>query len=690
MDAKVYFKETINNKNIQIQGTKMNINEAKKRAENSRRMSEILAKLSSAPNKNAKKRAAAELSRIGIESALKLAPVSEAEELFNDFDVLSENEFAMKYSGVLGVPIYEGLVDIAKNHMKTRGQIDALKSILNGEKKPKAPKTEVFPGSSDPYKRGIKTIKTPKQVAKEDYELDEYYINTDESNPHDKRKVTVPTTKRKISDITPDEIKRHIYGREINHRIGVHRDTETYMHKEDYELNEGAGDLSDEARELTLHADNDRHLHMSSHEPIMTNLRKKVKEGKYDSALAKKLWRYHADRAAQDYAKKHGNGIHWSKMFTPAHRDEAAAHWEEMHRGELSEAKNPFTQMDVPGTIASRVSTRVISDPKARKKAARDANKPPKVDKKGKVKNPTPNVLNPPAVTRVARPKTKAPGVVRGITVPIKKIAGEMLGDVVGAIKNRNQPYERLQEEPEMTKMTPDSMSKRNLNVERDIMEIMSQDRDVRMEAKLAEAKLAGIISESSPTHDEKTKYAHPGLNHEPEEEGGPDLSKPAAGHEYHKKHGLVHPGLPMHHGGWSKSTGVYNTGHHFLSGEHIHDWHKHLMNTSPDEHEAHLSHLSDVGAGRKGWRGVHLATVNAQSILAHHYTNLLVDHKKHLANAKTKEEKDEVHARLARAHDAAMHGGVDITGHDGVHRYAQHILNSRKDAESIIGKSKD
>ena len=102
-------------------------------------------------------------------------------------------------------------------------------------------------------------------------------------------------------------------------------------------INEGAGELSDEARELTIHADNDRHLHMSSHEPIMTNLRKKVKAGKYDPVLAKKLWRYHADRAAQDYAKKHGDGTHWSKMFTAKHRDEAASHWEEMHRGELSE-----------------------------------------------------------------------------------------------------------------------------------------------------------------------------------------------------------------------------------------------------------------------------------------------------------------------------------------------------------------
>ena len=91
--------------------------------------------------------------------------------------------------------------------------------------------------------------------------------------------------------------------------------------------------LSDTAKELVLHADNDSHLYHSSHEPIMKNLAKKHAKGVYDSEKAKKLWGYHADRAAFNYHKQHGDkSVPWHKMFTPEHRKEAAAHWESEHR----------------------------------------------------------------------------------------------------------------------------------------------------------------------------------------------------------------------------------------------------------------------------------------------------------------------------------------------------------------------
>jgi hypothetical protein len=94
--------------------------------------------------------------------------------------------------------------------------------------------------------------------------------------------------------------------------------------------------LSPEAHELVLHADNTHHLYRSSHEPIMKNLKKKAQSGKYDPEKAKKLWKYHADRASQSYKKEHGNasgkGTH---AFSPEHRKEAAAHWEDNHREEL-------------------------------------------------------------------------------------------------------------------------------------------------------------------------------------------------------------------------------------------------------------------------------------------------------------------------------------------------------------------
>jgi len=63
-------------------------------------------------------------------------------------------------------------------------------------------------------------------------------------------------------------------------------------------------DLSDEARELVLHGDNSEHLYRTSHEPIAKNLAKKMAKGTYDEDKARKLWGYHAERAAQSYQKE--------------------------------------------------------------------------------------------------------------------------------------------------------------------------------------------------------------------------------------------------------------------------------------------------------------------------------------------------------------------------------------------------
>ena len=119
------------------------------------------------------------------------------------------------------------------------------------------------------------------------------------------------------------------------------------MHHEEVEqVNESHyGDMSHAAKELVLHADNDVHLHHTSHAPIMHNLSKKMKNGTYHPEKAKKLWAYHADRAAQSYAKHHGDGTPWHKMFSTSDRKAAASHWEDMHRHQLNEtieeAKGP-------------------------------------------------------------------------------------------------------------------------------------------------------------------------------------------------------------------------------------------------------------------------------------------------------------------------------------------------------------
>lgn len=99
--------------------------------------------------------------------------------------------------------------------------------------------------------------------------------------------------------------------------------------------------MSAEAKELALHADNTEHLYKSSHIPIVKNLQKKHQKGEYDQEKARKLWSYHADRAAQSYHKEHGTPDHpWHKMFNTEHRKEAAHHFESAHRHEVEDYSN--------------------------------------------------------------------------------------------------------------------------------------------------------------------------------------------------------------------------------------------------------------------------------------------------------------------------------------------------------------
>lgn len=105
-------------------------------------------------------------------------------------------------------------------------------------------------------------------------------------------------------------------------------------HLESVDLEEGRKQEADEhaATELHLYGVNDSHLHHHSAQPIIDNLKKKVKKGTYDHEKATKLWRYHADRAADRYKKEFGSG-----HFTPATRDMAAKefrdHYDEHVRG---------------------------------------------------------------------------------------------------------------------------------------------------------------------------------------------------------------------------------------------------------------------------------------------------------------------------------------------------------------------
>lgn len=106
-----------------------------------------------------------------------------------------------------------------------------------------------------------------------------------------------------------------------------------------------------ESGELAIYAINNADLYRQRTQPILKNLKLKIAKGKYDAALALKLWKYAADDAAQRYAKEFG-GV-WHKLFSVADRKEAAKEIADHYAEELRE--NP-----------RRKVTRVQRNPTAR------------------------------------------------------------------------------------------------------------------------------------------------------------------------------------------------------------------------------------------------------------------------------------------------------------------------------------
>lgn len=63
----------------------------------------------------------------------------------------------------------------------------------------------------------------------------------------------------------------------------------------------------DAAREIQLYADNDSGLYFSQKKPIILNLQKKYKAGKYDVEKAAILWKYFVEAADKKYQKEFGS-----------------------------------------------------------------------------------------------------------------------------------------------------------------------------------------------------------------------------------------------------------------------------------------------------------------------------------------------------------------------------------------------
>lgn len=105
--------------------------------------------------------------------------------------------------------------------------------------------------------------------------------------------------------------------------------------KEQVEAPRVAG--GDEVRELVLTITNDYELYRQQVQPILANLRKKIKKGTYQPELALKLWMYLADSGAKKYAKVHGSpGFPWHKMFPTSVRRQVAKELQDSYEEELT------------------------------------------------------------------------------------------------------------------------------------------------------------------------------------------------------------------------------------------------------------------------------------------------------------------------------------------------------------------
>ena len=97
------------------------------------------------------------------------------------------------------------------------------------------------------------------------------------------------------------------------HEVG-YDDHKSWNQNNIEKINEG--DI--ESRELKLYIDNDSQLYNSRFMPIMKNLSKKMKKGKFDKKLAIKGFMYLVDDGAKKYVKDHGGNA--KEMFSKKDR----------------------------------------------------------------------------------------------------------------------------------------------------------------------------------------------------------------------------------------------------------------------------------------------------------------------------------------------------------------------------------
>jgi len=75
---------------------------------------------------------------------------------------------------------------------------------------------------------------------------------------------------------------------------------------------------SDAMSELELYIENDGDLYRQTFMPIINNIKRKIKSGKYNHLLAPKLWMYFVENGAKKYGKEFGGT--WNEIFTKKDR----------------------------------------------------------------------------------------------------------------------------------------------------------------------------------------------------------------------------------------------------------------------------------------------------------------------------------------------------------------------------------
>jgi hypothetical protein len=89
----------------------------------------------------------------------------------------------------------------------------------------------------------------------------------------------------------------------------------------------------DAARELKMYIDNDQQLYKSQLVPIVKNIQRKMKSGKYDHRKAPKLWSYLVDNGAKKYVKEFGGTV--KSVFPKDVRDSVAIEFANEYRSEI-------------------------------------------------------------------------------------------------------------------------------------------------------------------------------------------------------------------------------------------------------------------------------------------------------------------------------------------------------------------